>query len=262
MIIDSHQHVIKDIIHQKKYNRECGVDKVILFPTVVHPETANSRTELVREMGRLRQILSGEINPVEARIAAIEELKTAIGSDPAFFTGFAPCPFGLDLEKTGEWIEERIIGNGFRGIGELTFGTGNAGGIENIFRYLHDRRKDLPVWIHTFNPLALGDIADITRLAAHYDSVKVILGHGGGSNWLETIDLVKENSNIYMDISASFTIFSIKYISAELPDRCLFSSDFPYGDPLLGIQQVEYLIKDKAVRENILGLNIKRLLNL
>jgi hypothetical protein len=27
--------------------------------------------------------------------------------------------------------------------------------------------------IHTFNPLVLGDIADITRLAAQYDSVKV-----------------------------------------------------------------------------------------
>jgi hypothetical protein len=53
----------------------------------------------VREPGRLRQILSGEINPIEARIAAIEELKTAIASAPSFFTGFAPCPFGLDLRK-------------------------------------------------------------------------------------------------------------------------------------------------------------------
>lgn len=262
MIVDGHQHVLKDVDYQKNYNIKCGVNRVILFPTSVHPEIANNRTEFIQEFSTLLKILKGEINPIEARINSIRELIEAINFDPDYFIGFASCPFGLDIEKTGEWIEEIIIKNNFKGIGELTFGAGNVSNIENIFKYVHENKKKLPLWIHTFNPLAFSDINEIVELAKKYNSTNVILGHGGGYNWLETLELVKDYKNIYMDISASFNTFSIKYISQELPDRCLYSSDLPYGDPFLGIKQIDYLINDKAIKDNILGLNTKKLLGI
>ena len=48
----------------------------------------------------------------------------------------------------------------------------------------------------------------------------------------------------------------------EVPNKCLYSSDAPYGEPLLNKQMIEYLCKDKEVINNILGGNILKLLNL
>lgn len=262
MTIDSHQHVIVNNDQQLQYNKQCGIEKVVLFPTVVHPETATDKNSFLQEMGKLQKILSGEINPIEARITAIKELVDAIALAPDFYIGFAPCPSSMDYNATGDWIENYIIKNNLRGIGELTFGSGNVPSIENIFRYIHDHNHDLPLWIHTFDPLTLNDIREIIDLANKYPSTKVIMGHGGGRHWIETIDLVKNYKNIYIDISASYTVFSLKFIAQELPEQCIFSSDFPYGDPLSDIFRIEHLINDRSLRENILRNNVGRLLKL
>jgi len=261
MIIDSHQHVLKDIEEQRQLNLKSGIDKVVLFPTIVHPEVASNFRELVLELGTLRKVLNGEINPIEARIKSIEELVIAIKKFPELFIGFASCPLGLNYNETGDWIEKLIIQNNLHGIGELTFGPGNASLAENIFKYLYDSKKALPIWIHTFNPLAYEDIREIVRLSEKYSSVDLILGHGGGSFWLETLEIVKQKRNIYIDLSATFTTLSIQYFAKEIPDRCLFSSDLPYGDPYLGVQQMKYIVKDTEVLNNILGNNINRLLS-
>jgi predicted TIM-barrel fold metal-dependent hydrolase len=254
--------VLKDVGQQMKIRTDCHIDKVVLFSTLVHPEIASTKEEFSQEMNKLQNILRGAINPLEARINSINELVNAINAAPEYFMGFGACPFGLDIEKTGGWIEKYIVGNNLKGIGEVTLGQGNVLMIENIFQYVHERKKKLPIWIHTFNPLSFTDIKEVVNLAEKYNTVKVILGHGGGSNWLETIDLIQNNPNIYMDISASFTVLSIKYIAEALPERCLFSSDLPYGDPFLCIKQIEHIIKDKQIRDNVLGLNTKQLLGI
>lgn len=262
MIIDGHQHVLKDVNRQIRTGKSCNVDRVILFPTVVHPESANTKDEFRQEMNRLYGILKGEINPTEARINSINEMMSSINIAPDYFTGFGSCPFGLDMEKTGEWIEKYIIGNNLKGIGELSPASGGVSTIENIFKYVHEVREKLPLWIHTFNPLMISDIKEIIELSVKYNTVKVVMGHAGGSNWLEVLDMVQDMPNIYMDISASFTVLSVKYISETLPERCMFSSDLPYGDPFLYISQIEHIIRDKKIRDNVLGLNTMRLLEL
>jgi predicted TIM-barrel fold metal-dependent hydrolase len=262
MIIDGHQHVLTHREYQVQYNKQCGVEKVLLFPTTVHPETAPDTGSFVNEMNKLQKILRGEINPSDARIAAISEMVAAIEQAPDLYTGFAPCPAAMDYTATANWIEQYIIKNKFCGIGELTFGSNNVLSLENIFRYLYDKNLSLPLWIHTFDPLTLNDIQTIIDLAYRYPSVNVILGHGGGRNWIETIGLAKKTKNVYVDISASYNVFSIKYSAHELPDQCIFGSDLPYGDPLTDIFRIEHLIKDRSIRENILGNTIRHLLNL
>ncbi len=261
MIIDGHQHVLKNFQAQKQINKKSGIDKVVLFSTLVHPETAKNRSDFTAEMNRLKEILSGKINPVEARLAAFDELLNAVKFDPEYFIGFGSCPFGMEYQETAEWIENRIIGNGLKGIGEITLGPGMVSLIENTISYLQESKKKLPIWIHTFDPLTISDIKELVEFAKKYDSVNFILGHSGGSNWLELIGLVETLPNVYIDISATFTVFSIKYTAETLPERCVFSSDLPYGDPFLGIKQIEYIIEDKYVRGNILGRNTENLLN-
>jgi uncharacterized protein len=262
MIIDGHQHVYSDISEQVRLNKEYGINKVVLFPTSVHPETAKNKEEFSVEFNRLNLILSGKINPIEARVQSYRELIDAIKKYPDFFIGFGSCPFGLDVNKTAEWINMNIIGNNLKGIGEITIGTGMISALENIFSNVHEINSNLPIWIHTFNPLTNNDIKDLFVLIKKYNKVQYILGHSGGSNWLELIDLSKGYNNVYLDISASFTQFSIKYISESLPDQCVYSSDMPYGDPQVILFQIDKIVKDKSIKENLLWKNTNKLLSI
>jgi uncharacterized protein len=262
MIIDGHQHVLKDVKEQIRINKHSNIDRVVLFSTSVHPETAKNKEEFSNELNTLNKILRGEINPIEARINSIKELAAAIKVAPDYFVGFGSCPFGLDLNQTIDWIEKYIVGNNLKGIGELVIASGSVQALENIFKFAHEMDKSYPIWLHTFNPLQINDLKDIVELANRYSRVKVILGHSGGSNWLDLIDMVKDKKNLFMDISASFTTYSIKYISESLPDRCVYSSDLPYGDPYLCINQINHIIKDEIIRQKVLGENTRILLEL
>lgn len=261
-IIDSHVHVMFPVETQVQLLKEAGVDRAILFPTLVHPERAENRDEFRNEIEVLNGILRGKTNPVEARISSIEELVSVIDQNSDIFTGFGSVPGGRDYEFTSSWIEKYIVKNKLAGAGEITFGAGEADKIENILKALSDYENSLPVWIHTFNPLTLDDISTIIRYSEKYPGLKIILGHGGGTYWLETIELIRNRPDIYFDISASFSILPVKFAAQEFPDRILFSSDMPYGNPYLSREAVEYIVKDKAVQRMILGENILKLLNL
>jgi predicted TIM-barrel fold metal-dependent hydrolase len=159
--------------------RTAGVDRAILFPTVVHPEKSRDRTEFRNEMERLNRILRGEVNPLQARIDSMKELVSALEAHGGMFTGFGSVPAGLDMDATGLWVDEHIAGNGLRGMGEIALGAGQASGAENIFRVSADHGGRYPLWIHTFNPLALDDIRTLASYAEKNPSVKIIFGHGG-----------------------------------------------------------------------------------
>ncbi|WP_321480608.1 hypothetical protein [uncultured Bacteroides sp.] len=42
-----------------------------------------------------------------------------------------------------------------------------------------------------------------------------------GSNWLETIGIIKRNPNMYLDTSASFSTLALKIVIKELPDKVI-----------------------------------------
>ena len=98
------------------------------------------------------------------------------------------------------------------------------------------------------------------ELTKKYPKVSVIFGHIGSYNWMKVIDFVKETPNAYLDLSASFLSLIVKMTITEVPNKCLYSSDAPYGEPLLNKQMTEYLCKDKEIINNILGENILKLL--
>ena len=259
-IIDSHVHVMCPVETQLELLKDAGVDRAILFPTIVHPEKSENMDEFKNEIDVLNRILRGKINPLEARISSIGELVSVINESDGMFSGFGSVPAGQDYAYTSVWIEKYIVNNNLIGAGEITFGAGEAYKTENIFKALSDYGNRFPLWIHTFNPLTFDDIRTIAGFSEKYKGVKTILGHGGGSYWLETIELIKDKPDIYFDISALFSVLPLKYSALEFPDRVLFSSDMPYGNPCLARNTVEYVIRDKTVRGLILGENILNLL--
>jgi len=164
-----------------------GIDKTILFSTSVHPENVSNANELKVEMQKLNDIISGKRNAIDARKASMQELRNTINKFPKRFIGFASVPVGLDYNETMNYIENQFMGFNFLGFGEFTLASGQTRLLESIFKASSDRKK-LPIWIHAFNPLVLSDIKEIAELAKSYSNVPVILGHIGGSNWLESLD--------------------------------------------------------------------------
>lgn len=260
MIIDSHAHVMLPTAKQLDIMGQAGINRTILFSTTIHPELASNAQGLEEEMSILNEIISGKRNALAAKIKSLEEQARIIRENPSSFLGFGTVPLGLTQEETAAWINERVIKNNFCGLGEFTLVPGQVKQLEQVFIASMEFGK-LPLWVHTFAPLRLDDIKEINALSQKYPRVPVIMGHLGGFHWLETIKLAKENKSLYLDLSATFTVIAPMMAIKELPDRTLFSSDAPYGDPWLARQTIERHVSDKYVRRLVLGETIAELLD-
>lgn len=267
MIVDSHQHVMLPTAMQIQKMDDAGVDKAVLFTTTPHVEKAAAATldAIGAEMQVLYQLLAGGYSP-EARIAKMQdtilELNQAIQEAPDRFCGFGPVPLGLADRDTAEWVKDYIVGNSFKGIGEFTPGSEmQITQLEPVFKALTDYHS-LPIWVHTFNPVTLDGIKILMELCRKYPTVPVIFGHMGGSNWMDVIAFAKDNQTAYLDLSAAFTPLSVKTALTEVPEKCLFGSDAPFGEPQLCRQLIEFVSPSTSITEMALGGNIERLLHI
>lgn len=264
MIIDSHAHVILPTEKQILIMDEAGVDKTILFSTTPHPEKANDLKSLEKELFILNNILASSIS-LNERIKNIKSttaiLKEVIDRNPSKFIGFGLVPLSLNYNETADWINNNIVKNNFYGLGEFSPTSGQVKYLEIIFEASNELGH-LPIWVHTFYPLNFDDIKELIQLAKKYPKVPLILGHMGGIHWIDVIKFAKENNNIYLDLSAVYTILAPTIAIKELPERTLFSSDAPYGNPQLFRKMIEMISPDRKVSEQVLGGNILKLLKL
>lgn len=264
MVIDSHEHIMLPTKAQLDKMDAAGVDRTILFCSVPHPERANDLQELEAEMDTLYRILAGEkdredgLRRTEKNIA---ELMTAIEGYPNRFLGFGPVPLDLSLEETQDWIDAQITAHSLCGIGEFTPGSEQQIlQLDVVFQAVRNTRL-YPIWVHTFHPVTRRGIGLLMRSCAAYPEVPVIFGHLGGSNWMEVIKFAGEHNNVYLDLSAAFTSIATRMALTTLPERCLYSSDAPYGEPYLYRQLVEFVSPSRSTAKMALGENILRLLN-
>jgi len=262
MIIDGHSHVTFPIGAHIAAMDKAHIDKTILFSTTLHPETATKAREVKEAFLYLNDLLAGKKGSIlEARKKAIQELMGAIRQFPNRFVGFGAVPPNLDLNATMQFVDEFIRKNSLAGMGEFTLGLGQAHLLENVFKASREFRN-LPIWIHAFFPLMLDDINKIAKFAKQYPDTDVILGHLGGCNWLETMGLVKEIPNLYLDTSASYSTFVLGIVINEIPDKCIFGVDSPYGDIFLSKETILKVSRTPEVANAVLGENISRILAL
>ena len=262
MVIDSHQHFIIPEELQNQKNEESGIDKAILFSAIPHPERANNLQEICSEMNVLNSILSGENAQKKSKNLMrdnIQSIQNRIEKYPQKYLGFAPVMLGMSLDETSAWIED-VVKKGFKGLGEFTPGNAEQVSLlETVFRAA-DQFNKLPIWIHTFSPVTIDGLQILMGLCKKYPKVPTVFGHLGGINWIEAIEFAKTNNQVYLDLSGTFTSLAVKSAISELPNRCLFSSDAPYGEPFLQKRMVEFLSPSRITAEMVLGGNISELL--
>ena len=261
MIIDSHAHVMLPPEKQIQWMDQANVDLTVLFTSTIHPELATTLAELEHEMNTLYEILNGTKNPRTERLRAIEQLVSVMKSGPTRVIGFGSIPFGLSRQENLAWIEQYILANDFRGIGELAPQSGQIPQLDALFRASQEV-GGLPLWVHAFFPLNFADIKELLDLARRYPAVPTIIGHLGGVHWLATLQGIRVIPNIYLDLSATFTTMAPAYAIKEFPRRCLFSSDAPYSSPLAARTLLEQLTNDAGVLRQVLGENAAELLKL
>ena len=265
MIIDSHAHVILPVEQHLALMERAGVERTVLFTTRVHPERAADLNAFEQEMALLQAIIAGQANYALASMKdafqdAVQEHVQVVKAHPTRFIGFGAVPVGLSYNDTADLLQTSVIEPGMRGIGEFTLAPGKIDLLDPIFA-LSSEAGDLPLWVHTFAPLTLDDIRALIQLCERYASVPVILGHLGGLNWMETIKLAKEHPQTYLDLSATYTTLAPTLAIRELPDRSLFSSDAPNGNPLVARTMIEQITPDPAVRALVLGETMARLVS-
>lgn len=262
LIIDGHSHVILPAEKHIQMMNDAGVDKTILFSTTLHPENAENLQNLKKEMKKLSDIVGGKTSSlIDAKRKSIMELTNIIQTYPDRYVGFGNVPIGLSENDTNLYVEENIVNNKLVGIGELTPTSGQINILKPIFESSMTFGK-LPLWIHAFNPLVLQDIKEIAKLCKAFSDIPVILGHMGGSNWMTAIELAKEIPNLYLDTSAYFSTLVLKIAVNELPHKCIFGVDIPYGDLQLSLDAIKKICKDSSISDAVLGNNIAMLLNL
>lgn len=256
MIIDAHSHVHDPVRDHIALLDEAGVDRAVLFASRPHPERATDPAGFRAELGLLNQALSGQADSYEA---AWQELDAALAKHPDRFIGFRSVRLDQPAPRIEQAIAQDVVGRGFRGIGELTPPPGRADVLEPVLRAAADH-GGLPVVVHGFAPTTAADLATLAGLAGRHPAVPLVISQLGGLNWLTAIDLALRTPNLYLDLSTAPTVFAVRFAIGELPDRALFASDAPYGDPVLARATVERLTRPGAVRDRVLGGTLAELI--
>jgi predicted TIM-barrel fold metal-dependent hydrolase len=261
VIIDAHAHVVFPIEAQIAAMDEAGIDRTVLMQTQNHPERGTTLTTFKAEWQILQETLSGQRNAIDARRAAADEQWASVRSHPDRFLGWGNIPLGLSDEDTAHWAQTYVAERGYVGIGEITHAPGQATLIEPLFKAAADH-GNLPVFVHGIAPTTWDDLAATQAIAERYPHVPLIIGAHGGFNWLQVIEMISGTHNTYLDVSGTFSVLQPTVAAAEIPDRLIFGSNSPYGDPWLTRQTIERVITSPELRAAVLGDTAASLLGL
>ncbi|MEV7547727.1 amidohydrolase family protein [Streptomyces sp. NPDC089915] len=261
MIIDAHSHVHDSVEAHVRLLDEAGADRAVLFATRPHPERADDLAELRREMAVLNEALAGGAGTAEGHRRAWRELDDALAAHPERFIGFLSVPLDEEPEEIAAIVEREVVGRGFHGIGELTPPPGRAALVEPVLRAAADHGR-LPVVVHGSAPTTADDLTTLSTLARRYPRVPLVVSQLGGAHWMQAVDLVRDTPNMYLELSTAGIVFAVRLAIKELPDRTLFGSDAPYGDPVLARAMVERVTAPGGVREAVLGGTMAALVGL
>lgn len=247
MIIDAHSHV-QDPLDLKSLD-EAGVHRAVLFMSRPHPERATDLAGLRREMAVLQASLSGTNTDYSG---VWQQLDAALAAHPDRYIGFGSVRLDLPPAAIADAVEREVVGRKLHGIGELTPPPDRADLLEPVLAAAHEH-GDLPVVVHGAAPTTAADLRTLHVLAARFPHTPLIVSQLGGVHWMDAIELVRDSPSMYLELSTAPIVFAVRLAIAELPDRTLFGSDAPYGDPVLARALVERVTEPGEVRDAVLG---------
>jgi len=136
-------------------------------------------------------------------------------------------------------------------------------------------RAGLPVLVHTGvstyyyrregwrQDPSLGDIPLIESLVADFPRVSFIIGHAGLYQTGEVMRRLAGRSNAQVDISFQSAAVVRRLMAAFGPERVMFASDWPFGNPGPMVRIVKAACRgDRALEQMIFHDNAARLLGL
>lgn len=101
------------------------------------------------------------------------------------------------------------------------------------------------------------------EMARSYPDVPVILFHIGVPMMVEqSCKLAKEIPNFYLSTCGAWVPAMKMAYEISGPEKVLFSTDAPFGDPLQELAKLEYVCKNPVHLDMMLGENAKRVLNI
>jgi uncharacterized protein len=200
----------------------------------------------------------------------------AVARFPKRLIGFG-CFGPLSDEATSE--AERCVAAGLSGIGELALYQSEMDGavldhLAPLMQML--REKDLPVMIHTNEPIghlypgkAEMTLRQIDGLVGAFPENTILLAHWGGGIFFYHLlkkEMKTRLKNVYFDTAASPFLYdaTIYRLASEIlgPGKVLFGSDYPLLQPKRYFSEME----DSGLSEDgiraICGLNAARVLDL
>jgi len=214
------------------------------------------------------------VDGVNSLLAALDEA----GIDGAVVAGLSDTAENGTLLRAGtssphrlfpfahlEPEDPRLVGTGWRGIGEIYLPCGSARLPRQLMRPIAEiaEEEQLPILMHSGEfsytaPLLLED------LARSFPNVTWIVGHMGSLRFaLDAIDLMTRRPNVFADTSGMTSAHILRHaIDAGCAERLLFGSDYPFWDPVVERTRIESARLDPGVERLILGENAGRLLNL
>lgn len=125
---------------------------------------------------------------------------------------------------------------------------------------------DKPLLIH----VGFGEEGDFYSLLKEVPKLRLILAHAGFPVYKETWEKIKNNKQVYVDLSQTsyvgdkITKDVVEYLG---PERCLFGTDGPFGfyasdgkfDYGFIKRRIERLFPDKGIQKRLLGENFREL---
>lgn len=249
MIIDAHMHLTDPVELIIEQLAVCGIDKAVIC------SGALAKGEAVTDLMSAKQMMGGiekaQLNASGNNTSRINKaVADAVAKYPNRLIGMGK----VDLfQENTEGIIDEIVSLGLKGIGEIVGVHRHTDLLIPVLKGAH--KYGLPVFIHTDYPVDAQDIDKLFDLAGKYYEARIILGHSGGDFWLETIERAKAYPNIWLDTSEIVNQTALKVAVAELPDRVLFSTDFPWDSVKSMMARIDALDMNHVEKSKVSGEN-------
>jgi uncharacterized protein len=273
MVIDGHAHacgkfLIADSII--KNLDKSGVDKVILVPGELNSNIDYSMPNLAELFPRQNVVkitnyltrfvikITGKIKDIPVGNEYVYDLKQKTHDRVIQFIWIT-----TQIKNPSEYLDNKLADWNFQGV--KLHQCWDKFSVDSIFFRevaMWSEANNLPLFIHLYSDKEVNNIIEYKK---KHPNLKLIVAHLFGLELF--IKNNNKDNNLYFDtstmqlVSKKRLIDAIKFFGA---DKITFGTDTPYGKDNLqkNIDRIKLLNISKSEKENILGENMKRLLNL